>query len=352
MTAPARSEIAALVRQSPAGTLPPQAVAILEDRKILNRMSREIMNLSWGKQLDAVAAQSIAEYARRYGMDPARHLDLLGGKLYPNAQYYIEQGAQLMQAGVVSSVRQQHIEADARLAARYTNLRAWEAEAKKEGREADAADYARQAREARQEILERERLRIQFNVPEKAAAAVVTWITLAGQQEPVAGCNWAGGGVKQRDPVGDAEPSKTAESRSARRAWRQLVQICPALSDRVATVDEDGKHVTAVIAESRARFDQVEANAPRLTSTSEVGERLLQAGDTGYGDDMPLSAEAVRAMADSDPYALDDAEPAPRAAAPAIPPDAEQTTRPGETTAQPALALGDAPRKPRTRMEE
>jgi hypothetical protein len=350
MTAPARSEITALVKQAPAGQLPPQAVALIEERKAINTMARAIMNLSWGKQLDQVAAQSIAEYARRYGMDPARHLDLLGGKLYPNAQYYIEQGARLMQDGIVTSVRQQHIEADVRLAARYTNLRAWEDEAKKEGRTEDAADYARQARETRAEILERESLRIRFNVPEKAAAAVVTWITLAGQTEPVAGCNWAGGGVKQRDPVGDTEPSKTAESRSARRAWRQLVQVCPALTDRIATVDEDGKHVTAVIAESRQRFEQVEANAPRLTSTSEVGERLLQAGDTGYGDDM-LPPDAVRALAEAnaDPYGID-AEPAPRAAD-ATPGAAEQTTRPGDAPDL-SLPLNDPPRRPRNRIED
>jgi hypothetical protein len=350
MTAPARAEIAALVKANPAGSLPPQAVALIEERKAVNTMARAIMNLSWGRQLDEIAAKSIAEYARRYGMDPARHLDLLGGKLYPNAQYYIEQGAKLMQAGVVSSVRQQHIEADVRLAARYTNLREWEAEAKKEGRTDDAAEYARQARETRAEILDRERLRIRFNVPEKAAAAVVTWITLPGMAEPIAGCNWAGGGVKQRDPVGDAEPSKTAESRSARRAWRQLVQVCPEMTDRIATVDEDGKHVTAVIAESRQRFEVQEANAPRLTSTSEVGERLLQAGDTGYGDDITGTAPVVLDP-NADPYDLNDAEPASRAGAPASPLEPEQTTRPGEAPGE--LALGDTTkRRPRTRMED
>jgi hypothetical protein len=336
MTSPARSEITALVKQAPAGVLPPEAARLIAERKAVNAVSRAIMGMSWGQQLDANTAQAIAEYARRYGMDPARHLDLLGGKLYPNAQYYIEQGAALMQAGLVASVRQQHIEADARLTARYERLREWEQEAIDAGRKEDAYQYAQDARDARQEILERESLRIRFNVPEKAAAAVVTWITLVGQQEPIAGCNWAGGGVKQRDPVGEAEPSKTAESRSARRAWRQLVRVCPELTERIATVDEDGKAVSAVIAESRQRFEQVESDAPRLTSSAEVGA-LMPGHEAGYSYNLPTEEE------------LSASSPAPRAETPAILPDSEDATRPGTTS---ELALGDTRRRPRSRIED
>jgi recombination protein RecT len=140
------------------------------------------------------------------------------------------------------------------------------------------------------------------------------------------------------------------------------------VADVVATAtlaEDDDMPVAAEAPDTTA-----EARACRLPGTSDhfkgyggktLGEcprTVLETVLTWTDDAQHRRAAEIRAHVltlleiDEEPSEATDAEPAPRAAAPAIPPDAEQTTRPGEATAQPALALGDAPRKPRTRMEE
>jgi hypothetical protein len=95
----------------------------------------------------------------------------------------------------------------------------------------------------------------------------------------------------------------------------------------------------------------VEKLLAAIASYVQGKEVKVETPDAATADALKKMAEANPNPYDLEPSEATDAEPAPRAAAPAIPPDAEQTTRPGEATDE--LPLGDTrTRKPRTRMEE
>jgi hypothetical protein len=77
----------------------------------------------------------------------------------------------------------------------------------------------------------------------------------------VTGCNWCGNGVRPRDPVGDAEPTKTAETRSARRAWKKLAGAARAghvqhpavvrMAEAARTDDDDSIGIEEMVQESQ-----------------------------------------------------------------------------------------------------
>jgi len=63
------------------------------------------------------------------------------------------------------------------------------------------------------------------------------------------GVNWCGG-LTKRDPVGDAEPAKTAEARAERRAWRRIVTVLPELETAVGHVEARATLVEDEIAQN------------------------------------------------------------------------------------------------------
>lgn len=279
----ARETVRELQAQVPAGTLHPELQRQIEERKLRGALVQQLRGQVWAKEFDANTVRAVAEYAHRYGIDPVTEIEVLGGRIYLSAPYYQRRGAELIQAGVVDRIEQDHVAHDARL----------ETLAKSEV--ADEAEWARR------EIARRVRVRIQHGAPEKAAAVVVTRVWARGMTEPIEGCNWCGGGVRQRDPVGEAEPTKTAETRSARRAWKQLVSAVPALAEREAPIHEAGAAVSEVL--------RTDARVLRTEPT-----RALAAPD--YGDDAgdePIDVsvdEQGDAYGDEPSLPLDDARPA------------------------------------------
>ena len=104
------------------------------------------------------------------------------------------------------------------------------------------------AKPATDEIERRKWFRIQHNIPEGVKGAALVTI-LPAKGAPVFGANYAGSVGKKSDPVGDAEPGKTAETRAYRRAWRHLINTVPELSAEEGYLAEEGTAIEGVVSE-------------------------------------------------------------------------------------------------------
>lgn len=193
----------------------PEVESRIAENKARNAVAAAIRGTVWSKDLSYEQVRAVAEYCRANGLDPIRHVEVLGGRIYLTATLYEERAAPLLQRGTVSLAEPDIISADARLDALAATGDEW---AKGEG--------TRRIRE-----------RIKWGVPEKAACAVVQRITLSSTGKTLVGVNWCGGGVRQRDPVGDAEPVKTAITRAARRAWKQVAEAVPQFGDQFSAME-------------------------------------------------------------------------------------------------------------------
>lgn len=200
------SDSTAVTTTKPA--LPAHYAEEIMRRKEFNAVATAIRGTVWGKEASEGVVRAVAEYARRIGADAVRHVEILGGRIYLTADYYREKAAPLIAAGLCAPPEFEQIAADARLdtlAAGDSKLKAW----------------------AEEERDRRMVLRIKHGVPEGAKAATICRIAMRNGTA-LEGVNWVGG-TSKRDPVGDSEPTKTAESRAERRAWRRLVEVQPTL---------------------------------------------------------------------------------------------------------------------------
>lgn len=206
MSAAQRPESTAVARRVDA------RVAELKER---NALVAAIRSTQWGKECSPEMQRAVAHYCHESGIDPVRHVEVLGGRIYLTSELYDEKGAALIRAGVIVPDEPEYINADARLD------------------ELAAEGYE----DAKGESQRRKFLRAKYNVPEKAAAAVVQRFRVAASGAVIVGVNWCGGGSRQRDPVGDAEPAKTAQTRARRRAWRQIAEVIPGYAEAIRPLE-------------------------------------------------------------------------------------------------------------------
>lgn len=265
-TAVARREDTGAVTTEQVKEAAKQHPAVIESR-VRNALAQQLRGTQWGKELNAHAIRAVAEYAHRYGLDPISEIEILGGRIYRTANYYERRGAEMIAAGEVEYIKLDHIAHDPRLD------------------EMAGSDVPEDAEWARREIVRRAKLRMQHGAPDKAAAVVVTRIKVPGLTEEIVGCNWCGGGVRRGDPVGDAEPTKTAETRSKRRAWKQLTTHVPALAQHEAEMDDGGVAVSAVVREDRAAVKR-QAEEPKALASGDVYEM--------YGQEPPQRVRSER----------------------------------------------------------
>lgn len=232
--------------------LPPEIQAEIAHNKMKNEVAAAIRGTVWGKDLNAAQTRAVAEYARVNNIDAVRHIEVLGGKIYLTAELYEERGAPLMQARVVIKDEPDYINVDERL----------------DKLAASGVDWAKA------EVERRQRERIRWRAPEEAKAIVVQRIYIAGVEKPIVGVNWCGG-TSKRDPVGDAEPTKTAASRAARRAWKQIVEVIPQYGAQFQIIEQRADAVNGMIIDHE-RLQQLQdaQNKPRL---------LAQVNDGDYG---------------------------------------------------------------------
>lgn len=255
-----------------ARVLPADVQRTIEENRMRNAVVAQIRGTIWGKDLNPEQVRAVAQYAREVGIDPVRHVEVLGGRIYLTADFYQERGASLIRRGEIILHPTEYIHADPRL-------------------DEVAAKMTGEAKEwALGEQLKRLQARIQYGVPEKAAAAAVVRLTVRSTGATFVGVSWCGGGSRQRDPVGDSEPTKTAETRAARRAWKRIVSVVPEMQEQVETVEARAVVVQDELVEQAA--SEVKA-LPRTT---------MLAGQDEPHEPMP---ETPMTPMESDPYGED-----------------------------------------------
>lgn len=272
------SESTAVVKSKPA--LPAHYAEDIQRRKERNAIATAIKGTLWGKDASQDTIRAVSEYAYRTGIDPVRHIDLLGGKIYLNADYYKEKAAPLIAAGDVSPPALRNVAADPRLLPLMEGT-------------SSLATWAREEHNARLVA------RIMHGVPEEAVAAFVCTITLRSGLS-VDGANWVGGS-KKNDPVGMANPTLTAETRAERRAWRRLIEVQPALMPDAAKAEAIASEINDTIPEAeiteRGELPVRPAVLPLMIASPD-GEPVQQATVQSFLTDKQL-ALAERLLASS-----------------------------------------------------
>jgi len=243
MSTPARNETdtgVAMTAPAAVGELPGHLQQALELRKLSNQVAGKIAELNWGQKLDLVTRRAVADWARTYNVDASTEIHVLGGNLYLNAAYYIRRLAQLIERGLVEYAYADHIEDDSRL---------------KEMKDDGIGEYNRRLRE-----------RIKYQVPDKAASSVVFRVKLRSMDREIVGVKWCGNQTRKNDPVGDAMPVETSETRAARRAMRQIITHIPAVASEIIEAEDAAEMLSERIVENRREFDRKEAavRQPRM----------------------------------------------------------------------------------------
>lgn len=234
-TAPTDSEIAR-IRQ--------RGEAAIAHRREVARMAKVIAGLEWGAGSQAVRGSAfspatqyaLAEFCRITRANPQTHVDILGGKPYLNADYWKDR---VSSDPLFYREDQREISAttEAGLRERVDGYRSRAGELPTDAQE--RVTLLSRATELEIEADEIARARAHYRPPEWAThvyeTVIIRFIPAAPIEKIRAGeivdlepylrevreCNWAGGRpdtAGKKDPVGNAEPEKTARTRSFRRA--------------------------------------------------------------------------------------------------------------------------------------
>jgi hypothetical protein len=266
MTIPNEDRQSTAVERSRESIMTPQMRASLQERKEWNALVNTLRGQVWAKEnMSESQVKAVAEWATRNGIDPVREVDVLGGRVYVNANYALRKLSELTHAGYIESHGARWIHYDARLEEEVKAGEEW----------------------ALKEMRERRRERIMRAVPEASTEACVYWIKVRSLDEPVCGVKYHEQGkvVKRKksdgstynrdaDPIGDQAPIETVETRALRRAMRALVSIIPGLSAIEQVISEEGKAVSRVLQDAR----EEERRQAALTPTR-GDEKLLAAAD-------------------------------------------------------------------------
>ena len=154
----------------------------IRQNDMLRQAAAAIGETGWGKDISQAARAAVARYCLEVGADPVRHVHVLGGStVYLNGEFYKE----------LCAVNPKFLRAETDFI-----------------HDDDRADEKERER--------RKGLRVKWGVPEKAPGACLVTLFYADGRGPFEGVNWAG--VRDKDPVGKAEPTKTAETRAYRKA--------------------------------------------------------------------------------------------------------------------------------------
>ena len=189
-------------------------IAALRER---NAMVAQIRGTQWGLGIDSRVAKAVAHYCLELGLDPVRHVEVLGGRIYLTAEFYLERGAPFIRSGAIVPHEPEFINVDPRL------------EALAKSPDVETATWAKA------ETLRRVKARIEHNAPEAAISTCVQRLTIAATGKTIVGVNWCGGGTRKKyksgggmvdaDPIGDLEPTKTSITRAGRRVWKQIADV-------------------------------------------------------------------------------------------------------------------------------
>jgi hypothetical protein len=294
------TEVATRPVSHPAFASREEMQAMVEHRREMGQMARAFRAATWGKDLDEATARSMAEWCKRHRIDPTE-VSILGGNPYIEASYYLRRLTEL-DSDLIEYAFADHVHLDQRLVTQMN-----------EPVPDDADDETRSMihamrRESRLEHYRRIAERVAHNLPDTAPAAVVYRVKRRGMEREYVGSDWCGGkgtktmkrkdgGTYQKeiDPVGDAEPRKTAETRAARRCLRQVISTFPSLASEMEQIELEAKNqiAPAIERDRLAIASQVPRGTPQLVSddTIPVGEHETLVPSPGQAA-APAEAEA------------------------------------------------------------
>lgn len=219
--------------------LSPAQRALIAQRKNANIVAAQIAGTNWGKGMDAATQRAVADWGTRTGIDVTTEIYVLGGSIYLNAQLYINRGIDLITRGLLLDYNQRFIHHDPQLDEIVAEVLPATAS------DAERAELEARQASARREIRERRELRIKHAVPNNPAikSAVLTEIVLARMPHtPFYGVKWTPHpNAQHNDPVGTHYPQETALTRSARRAWKQIIRQVPEVQRFVIGAEDDAQ---------------------------------------------------------------------------------------------------------------
>lgn len=250
--------------------VPQSVVAELARRKNQHLVAAKMSEMNWGKGLDEMTRRAVASYLERNKLD-LTEIDVLGGNLYRNSRYYKRRLAEMVEDGRVEYIKSDWVHEDKRLALHADE---WSANEK----------------------TRRERVRIEYGIPDAAVGACVFRVKVKGVDVEITAAKWCGGGTRKSDPVGDQFPIETSESRACRRAMTLVASSIPALKWREDDMTEQGIEITGLIKEARAASDANEVFAP---------SKPLAAGGYDAEQVPPTPREAPMTGDDDDQLAFD-----------------------------------------------
>jgi hypothetical protein len=280
MTNPEHTPTRAL---APRPALPPELQARIEERRLQSAMVQRIRGAIWGQQFDATTIAAVAAWAREQDVDPITEIDVLGGNIYLRARYYERQLSRLIAAGLIEYARPDWVHVDKRL----------EQMAK--------AGHAGALAEAERRTM----ARVEYNLSDDADAACVFRIKHRQMTEEVTGAKQHIPGGR-KDPVGDAMPMETIETRALRRAMLKLREAVPDLPVAVSH-DDDFVTVAEVVQANHDRLKAerepkqiaaapTEAPAPAATEEDDLAfDREIAAEEDAAGGELPLGDAPARA---------------------------------------------------------
>jgi hypothetical protein len=231
----------------------------MAQRDRMRAVQREIRNKSWGKDLPDGSIKAIVLWAEKRGLDAATEVDVLGGNIHIKGTYYLRRLAHMIGDDLIEYAYPDHIHVDPRLTALADD-------------EAAPTDLRE---EARRELYRRQFQRARHNLKDEAAACVVYRVKLKSMAQEVTGAKCCGNGVRKNDPVGDASPAETCETRAARRACRQVIDTFPDLKAEMDVIEAEAKLVGVEIIHGH------EAIAAEAARPGGLSRQHVRAGD-GY----------------------------------------------------------------------
>lgn len=261
----------------------------LADVRARNALIVAITNESWGQAMPVMLRRAFAEYMRRFNLDVSE-VDNLGGKPYRNGFYYRRRIAEMRAAGKIEWSEGEHIGVDPQLDALAAQGDEW----------------------AIREQTRRLRERIRHAVPAGASAVYVARVKLKADGKPLEGCDWIlPGAVKKTkygdkvaDPVGEAEPTKTAETRAWRRVGLLVAAEIPELGAEEARLDAEATVIADAAGEIAGEERLREAEAERMLPARGTEGGALQ-GVGGYGDEITPPSQPVTVVQQPDEFDLD-----------------------------------------------
>lgn len=261
-----------------AGVSPEQVTQALAQRKNQHLIAAKMSEMNWGQGLDEMTRRAVAAYLERHHLD-VTEIDILGGNLYRNSRYYKRRLGELVEDGLVEYTKSDWVQMDHRL----------EAMAKDNALDAEDRDWA--ARESAR----RTRIRIEYGIPDKAVGACVFRIKLRSLNEEMTAAKWAGGGTqKKADPVGDAFPMESSESRACRRAMLLCSSSIPSLKWQEDEATDDGLELSKVVGEARQALKAADDVTPRVPLMQLPDGDPYAVKTNDLDDDLAFDAEIAK----------------------------------------------------------